>query len=399
MSTEALPSASVSLEEIVATNPTSALYLPLAERLLSRGQVAEAVRLCEERRARPGRGVGDHIVLGRCYLADGRLSDAREQFQAALALDRENVVALKSLAGILSHDGRHAEAADLYRAVCRVDAGDLESQSALHQITSGDYPEVRPPEVIVSQGDLRWQPVRLTREEDHLSELGLGLRTLESMDAGALRPSLPATGFASSGDTPSVPAMPSELPWPVRPEEMILSPDELIVGPQFPREPVRERADAASPAPPAPRRPEVVGPPVPEGGLNNRLGTLDVQGFQVSALERLDDALRPVEIRELGEVSPPEIVAEHMPEAPEVVRDSPTRLSPTRSAVWEEEPAATDPAATAPVASGPASAPPLAATPESAPGEGAAAEGEEPRQIVEGNRTAFETWLRRLGGK
>jgi tetratricopeptide (TPR) repeat protein len=185
MSTEALPSASVSLEEIVASNPTTALYLPLAERLLSRGQVAEAVRLCEERRARPGKGVGDSIVLGRCYLADGRLSDAREQFQAALALDRENVVALKSLAGILSHDGRHAEAADLYRAVCRVDAGDLESQSALHQITSGDYPEVRPPEVIVSQGDLRWQPVRLTREEDHLSELGLGLRTFESMDAPA----------------------------------------------------------------------------------------------------------------------------------------------------------------------------------------------------------------------
>lgn len=402
MSTEALPSASVSLEEIVASNPATALYLPLAERLLSRGQVAEAVRLCEERRARPGKGVGDHIVLGRCYLADGRLPEAREQFQAALELDRENVVALKSLAGILSHDGRHAEAADLYRAVCRVDAGDLESQSALHQITSGDYPEVRPPEVIVSQGDLRWQPVRLTREEDHLSELGLGLRTFEPMDAGALRPSIPMAGLAAAGAVPAGPAMPAELPWPVRPEEMILSPDELIVGPQFPQEPAMEKAEA-----PVPRRPEVVGPPVPEGGLNNRLGTLDVQGFQVSALERLDDALRPVEIRELGEVGPLEVAAEIGAIAPaEFVRDSPAGPSPTRSAVWGDpavgEPATGDPAEPAVPAAQAASKPhatPRPAEPAGATKESAATEGEAPRQIVEGNRTAFETWLRRLGGK
>ena len=57
MSTEALPSAAVSLEDFVSTDPSTALYLPLAERLLSRGLVSDAVRLCEERRARPGRGV------------------------------------------------------------------------------------------------------------------------------------------------------------------------------------------------------------------------------------------------------------------------------------------------------------------------------------------------------
>ncbi|HEU4725105.1 MAG TPA: hypothetical protein VFU59_07390, partial [Candidatus Eisenbacteria bacterium] len=299
--------------------------------------------------------------------------------------------------------------------------------SALHQITSGDYPEVRPPEVIVTQGDLRWQPVRLTREEDHLSELGLGLRTFEPADAGMLRPSAPAGGIAASVTPPNAapganPAMPNELPWPVKPEEMILTPDELIVGPQFPRDPAAEKP--AAPAHP-PRRPEVVvsaGAP-PEGGLNNRLGSLDVQEFQVSALERIDDALRPVEIRELGEVPAPESVAG---DAPGLVADAgpetrATTAGPTRSAVWGEEPAAAAPlpAAAAPVR--PATAPvpvpaksaaaapapptaavapaPVAPPAEGATGESAAADDAAARPIVEGNRTAFETWLRRLGGK
>jgi tetratricopeptide (TPR) repeat protein len=173
------------LQEIVERDPSTALYLPLAERLREEGRVEEAIRLCEERRNRPGKGVGDAVVLGRCYLADGRLGDARAAFEAALSLDRENVAALKALAGILAHEGRPSNAADLYRAVCRVDPGDLESQTALHQISSGEYAEVCPAEVVVGQGDLGWQPVRLPREEDHLSDLGLGLRTIESFDTAA----------------------------------------------------------------------------------------------------------------------------------------------------------------------------------------------------------------------
>jgi tetratricopeptide (TPR) repeat protein len=170
------------LEETVARDTATAFYLPLAERYREQGRIEEAIRLCEQRKNRPGRGVGDRIVLGRCYLAGGRLPDARAEFETALSLDRENVVALKALAGILAHEGAHSRAADLYRAVCRVDPGDLESQSALHQITSGEFPEVRPPDVVVDAADVAWQPVRLPREEEHLSDLALGLRTIESFD-------------------------------------------------------------------------------------------------------------------------------------------------------------------------------------------------------------------------
>ncbi|HET9950446.1 MAG TPA: tetratricopeptide repeat protein [Candidatus Eisenbacteria bacterium] len=388
MSTEALPSAGLTLEEIVEKDPSTALYLPVAERLLARGQIAEAIRLCEERRSRPGKGVGDHIVTGRCYLADGRLAEARGEFQQALQLDRENVVALKSMAGILSHDGRHAEASDLYRAVCRVDPGDLESQSALHQITSGEYAEVRPPELIVSQGERSWQPIRLTREEDHLRELALGLPTFETFEASEAV----AKGPVPPTDEPST-------------TEAILTPDELTIGPSFPSERVSlERSVSARPGAPAspvpPSRHEIVVPAggFPEGGLHNRLGSLDVEEFQTSALERLDQVLRPAAVRPLGEVespAPPPPV-----ELPDSALVDTPRPSSTRSAVWDDEPAApagTERAASPAPAELPATpkqaAEPAALTPPAAPAPAAAA------PTVEGNRAAFETWLRRLGGK
>lgn len=185
------------VEEIIAKDPASALYLPYAERLVEDGRLEEAIALCEERRRRPGRGVGDHIVLGRAYLADGQIGPARAEFKGALDLDRENVVALKALGGILAHQGNHAEAASYYQAVCRVDPGDLESQTALHQITSGEFPEIRPADVIVGQGAMNWQPVRLPREEEHLSELALGLRTIERFDALQSEPPAAARPYAA----------------------------------------------------------------------------------------------------------------------------------------------------------------------------------------------------------
>ena len=201
MRDDARQEAILSLEEIVARDPATALYLQLAERLIERGRLDEAIHLCEERRTRPGNGVGDHIVLGRAYLADGRLNEARAELEAALSLDRENVVALKALAGILSHQGDHDQATGYYRAVCRIDPGDLESQTALHQITSGEFPEVRPADVIVGQGELSWQPVRLPREEEHLPELALGLRTIETFDP----PPPPAPYTASVQDFHELP--------------------------------------------------------------------------------------------------------------------------------------------------------------------------------------------------
>jgi len=298
MRDDARQEAILSLEEIVARDPATALYLQLAERLIERGRLDEAIHLCEERRTRPGNGVGDHIVLGRAYLADGRLNEARAELEAALSLDRENVVALKALAGILSHQGDHDQATGYYRAVCRIDPGDLESQTALHQITSGEFPEVRPADVIVGQGELSWQPVRLPREEEHLPELALGLRTIETFDP---------------------------------------------------------------PPPPAPY-------------------TASVQDFHELPIERLERQ--------------PAVTA-----APATETEEPATAKPTAAAAPTAS-ASTAPAASASTA--PASTAPAEVQPESVSTESQAPSSAAPAKVgpmVEGNKSAFQQWLSRLGGK
>ena len=272
MSEDASKDRTALLEAIVAKDPSSALYLPIAERMREQGRVEEAIRLCEERRGRPGQGVGDRIVLGRCYLAAGRLAEARSQFESAAALDRENVVALKALAGILSHEGRHSQAADYYRAVCRIDPGDLESQSALHQITSGEFPEARPPDLVVAQGEMTWQPVKPPPEEQYLGEISLGLHTIETFDVQAPRPyeakvqdfqemsfdALDVEKTLPQAQAPAAPAPTVASVPPVAPSSPVAP-----APPDAPAPPV-----AASPAPEAP-----LPPATPEPALRGSAGT------------------------------------------------------------------------------------------------------------------------------
>jgi len=318
MRDDARQEAILPLEEIVAKDPATALYLRLAERLMERGRLDEAIRLCEERRTRPGNGVGDRIVLGRAYLADGRLNEARNEFETALKLDRENVVALKALAGILSHMGDHDQATGYYRAVCRIDPGDLESQTALHQITSGEFPEARPADVIVGQGDLSWQPIRLPREEEHLPELALGLRTIETFDA----PTPPAAYTTKVQDFHEVPVERLDRP---EPQQASQAPSAAAA-----------QATSAAPLPSAP----AAAPPAP--------------GPPSSA-----PAVPPAE-------------AAPQPAVPSGVAPPPPEPPP---------PAAPGEAQSAPPEEAPAPPRPMLGP------------------IVEGNKSAFEEWLGRLGGK
>ncbi|HLQ66693.1 MAG TPA: tetratricopeptide repeat protein [Candidatus Limnocylindrales bacterium] len=347
------------LELVVERDPSTALYLPLAERLRDMGRVEDAIRLCEARRTRPGRGVGDSIVLGRCYLADGRLAEARSEFEAALRLDRENVIALKALAGILAHEGRHTVAVELYRAVCRIDPGDLESQTALHQITSGEFAEVSPADVVVGQGDLGWHPVRLPREEDHMADLAMGLRMIDTFETPApaaeraaerglrefslddLERKKPAPAPGGSGAASAAPVSPSPPP--------------AVAGPAAPPPAATRHADLELYDVPTPVRPEE---------------------------ERLEGLGAPIETR---------------PAQARPARDDEARVfaMPAPSPRTQLAP----PADTAPPE--PAAAPGEATPDLEAAGQGSG-QGKRDEAAykpgVSGNRSAFQDWLRRLGG-
>ena len=47
---------------------------------------------------------------------------------------------------------------------------------------------MRPPDLVIEQGETTWQPVQPPREEEYLSEISLGLHTIESFDVEAPKP-------------------------------------------------------------------------------------------------------------------------------------------------------------------------------------------------------------------
>ncbi len=366
------------LELVVERDPSTALYLPLAERLRDMGRVEDAIRLCEARKTRPGRGVGDAIVLGRCYLADGRLAEARSEFEAALRLDRENVIALKALGGILAHEGRHARAVEMYRAVCRIDPGDLESQTALHQITSGEFAEVSPADVVVGQGDLGWHPVRLPREEDHLADLGMGLRMIDTFDAPA-------------APSPAAPTAERRKDHGFR--EFSLDDLDRKKPAATTSAPAASSSVAPAPAaPPAPKRSE----------RTDSLERYDVP-TPVAPVQEYQAALgAPLEEPLARAVPPvPEVEPAHASAAAEAPAklesaDVPTAAAPPAMLAPADAPAAPEPATLEPAATAEPTATRPDETPESPASEGA--RGEAYKHGVSGNRSAFQEWLRRLGG-
>jgi hypothetical protein len=76
----------------------------------------------------------------------------------------------------------------------------------------------------VDQGELNWQPVRLPREEEHLGELSLGLKTIDAFDAPV--PAVPAEAAASVEATAPAAPVRSVAPADVTlPEAPVSSPD------------------------------------------------------------------------------------------------------------------------------------------------------------------------------
>jgi tetratricopeptide (TPR) repeat protein len=400
------------LELVVERDPSTALYLPLAERLRDMGRVEDAIRLCEARKTRPGRGVGDSIVLGRCYLADGRLAEARSEFEAALRLDRENVIALKALAGILAHEGRHTVAVELYRAVCRIDPGDLESQTALHQITSGEFAEVSPADVVVGQGDLGWHPVRLPREEDHMADLAMGLRMIDTFETPA-----PAAERAAERGLREFSLDDLDRKKPASAPEASGAPGAAPAAPVSPIPPPPAPAASAGPAPAAPRHSdlEVYDVPTPVRPEEERLEGLGapIETNPAQARPARDDEAPPARDDEKRVFAMP-APAQAPPRAPGAEPVRAPGAEPVRAPGAEPVRVPEPEPVRVPEAPRPQLAPPADAAspqPAAAPGEAtpeleAAAQGAEQgkrdeaayKPGVSGNRSAFQDWLRRLGG-
>jgi tetratricopeptide (TPR) repeat protein len=100
------------LEKRWAENPKGRNFAPLADAYRKAGELDRAVELCTAGLERHPDYVSAHIVFGRCLIDQKNETGASDVFRKVLALDPENVLALKILAEIAERGGRFDEAAE-----------------------------------------------------------------------------------------------------------------------------------------------------------------------------------------------------------------------------------------------------------------------------------------------
>ena len=100
------------LEKRWAENPKGRNFAPLADAYRKAGELDRALELCTAGLERHPDYVSAHIVFGRCLIDQKNDPGASQVFRKVLALDPENVLALKILAEIAERGGRSDEAAE-----------------------------------------------------------------------------------------------------------------------------------------------------------------------------------------------------------------------------------------------------------------------------------------------
>jgi len=119
------------LEKRWAENPKGRNFAPLADAYRKAGELDRAIELCTAGLERHPDYVSAHIVFGRCLIDQKNDPGASEVFRKVLALDPENVLALKILAEIAERGGRYAEAADWLSRLLSADPMNGDAAEAL----------------------------------------------------------------------------------------------------------------------------------------------------------------------------------------------------------------------------------------------------------------------------
>src|SRR5687768_14758378 len=87
------------LQKKFAENPRR-YFAPLADEYRKAGDAATAIEICRAHLAQQPGHMSGHIVLGKALYENGSLDEAQQTFETALALDPENLIALRHLGDI-----------------------------------------------------------------------------------------------------------------------------------------------------------------------------------------------------------------------------------------------------------------------------------------------------------
>lgn len=147
----------VKLSERLAKDPTSKLFMPLAEEYIKAGMLEEAVMvLMDGLKVHPG-FISAHVTLGKVYLEKRQLKEAKEQFETVIQASPDNLLAHKKLVKIYQEEGAIQQAIQSCRAVLSSNPKDEEMKKTLAEL------EARQRDIATAQ---KPQPQVITNRHD-----------------------------------------------------------------------------------------------------------------------------------------------------------------------------------------------------------------------------------------
>jgi len=118
--------------KIIARDPRA--FASLANALLNKGYVDEAISVCEEGLEDDPDFIAGRAVLGKCYVKDGKIDKAQEEFEAILEQNHDNVVALIGLGEIYYSMEKYSSALAMYERLLFIDPMNEEFQEMVEKI-------------------------------------------------------------------------------------------------------------------------------------------------------------------------------------------------------------------------------------------------------------------------
>lgn len=112
-------------QKLVA-DPKSRVFAQLADAYRKAGMIDEAIETAKKGMEHHPAYATAHLILGRCYLEKQMYALAREEFEATIKSDPQNLVGYKLLAGTYEKQNMFAEAVKFYQMVLDLEPGDAE---------------------------------------------------------------------------------------------------------------------------------------------------------------------------------------------------------------------------------------------------------------------------------
>ncbi|MDQ7053574.1 MAG: hypothetical protein Q9P14_11995 [candidate division KSB1 bacterium] len=144
------------LKSRLQQNPDSLIFARVAEGLLNRGQVEEAIRISEEGIRKHPYYITGHMVLGKCYLQKKLFDLAEKEFKRVLLFDPKYIAAHKFYGDLMREVGWENTCEMSYRKILQIDPLDRTAREMLETLE-----KVRPRETEI-----------VTPEKDTDAEVG-----------------------------------------------------------------------------------------------------------------------------------------------------------------------------------------------------------------------------------